>query len=374
VDLRLPAGRRAAMLGHRHSLHCIVPPIVLERIARNGSEEQRRRALDTMARDQSLRAARAQNVMRRTTGHAFDALSLGPGGAPNRTIYDAKNTEDLMGAVVAWEEGSPTTGDEAVDEASAGLGDTYEFFWEILDRNSIDDEGFRLDGVVHFGEAYDNAFWDGQRMVFGDGDGELFNRFTASLDVIGHELGHGVTEDEAALAYWQQSGALNESMSDVFGSMVKQYKLDQTADQADWLIGAELLGPSVTGEALRSMKAPGTAYDDDVLGKDPQPAHWRDYVETMSDNGGVHINSGIPNHAFYLVATSLGGNSWDRAGRIWYETLRDSRLKPTVPFRGFARATVRTAERLHGNSSDEADAVWQAWDQVGIRLRYRPSD
>jgi Zn-dependent metalloprotease len=359
------------MLGHRHSIFCIIPPVVLERIATNGSDAQRRRALETMARDQSFRAARAQNVTRRATRGMLDALAIGPGGAPNRTIYDAKSTEDLMGAVVAWEEGSPATGDEAVDEASSGLGDTYGFFWEVLDRNSIDDEGFRLDGVVHFGEGYDNAFWDGQRMVFGDGDGELFNRFTASLDVIGHELAHGVTEDEAGLIYWQQPGALNESMSDVMGSLVKQFKLDQTADQADWLIGAELLGPEVTGEALRSMKAPGTAYDDDVLGKDPQPAHMRDYVETIADNGGVHINSGIPNHAFYLLATSLGGNAWEKAGRIWYETLRDQRLKTTVPFRGFARATVRVAERDYGSA--EADAVWQAWDAVGIRLRHRPS-
>jgi Zn-dependent metalloprotease len=362
------------MLSHRHSIHCIIPPVVLERIARNGSDDQRRWALDTMSRDQSFRTARAQNVMRRAAGTSFDALAVGPGGAPSRTIHDAKNTEDLLQAVVARDEGGPATGDAAVDEAYDGLGATYEFFWEIFDRNSIDDEGFRLDGVVHFGDRYDNAFWDGRRMVFGDGDGDLFNRFTASLDVIGHELAHGVTEDEAGLIYWQQSGAVNESMSDVMGSMVKQYKLDQTAEQADWLIGAELLGPNVTGDALRSMKAPGTAYDDDVLGEDPQPAHMRDYVQTMSDNGGVHINSGIPNHAFYLLATTLGGYAWDRAGRIWYETLRDPRVKPTVPFRGFARATLRAAQRLHGDSSDEADAVWQAWDQVGIRLRFRPGE
>jgi Zn-dependent metalloprotease len=360
------------MLGHRHSIHCIVPPIVLERIAREGNAEQRRRALDTMARDQTLRAARVHNMMRRAMGNPFDALGTSRGGAPNRTIYDAKNTEDLLRAVVVREEGTPSNGDVAVDEAYDGLGSTYEFLWEIFDRNSIDDEGFRLDAVVHFGDRYDNAFWDGQRMVFGDGDGELFNRFTASLDVIAHELGHGVTEDEAGLVYWQQSGALNESMSDVIGAMVKQYTLDQKADQADWLIGAELLGPDITGDALRNMKAPGTAYDDDVLGKDPQPAHMRDYVETMADNGGVHINSGIPNHAFYLVATRLGGYSWERAGRIWYETLRDPRLKSTVPFRGFARATTRAAQRLFGDSSDEVDAVWQAWDQVGIRLRWRP--
>src|SRR4030095_5359354 len=114
-----------------------------------------------------------------------------------------------------------------------GLGATYDFYWEVFTRNSIDDDGLALNGTVHFGEKYDNAFWDGKRMVFGDGEAELFNRFTISLDVIGHELTHGVTEDEAQLIYFYQSGALNESVSDVFGSLVKQYRLKQTAKKAD---------------------------------------------------------------------------------------------------------------------------------------------
>lgn len=205
-------------------------------------------------------------------------------------------------------------------------------------------------------------------MVFGDGDGEIFNRFTVAVDVIGHELAHGVTEDEAGLIYNAQAGALNESMSDVFGSLVKQRPLRQTADQADWLIGAGLLTSNVRGVALRSMKAPGTAYDDPMLGKDPQPAHMRDYVRTFQDNGGVHINSGIPNHAFYLVATRLGGQAWERAGRIWYETLRDPQLRPNTGFRRFAGLTVTVAGRLYGTGSPEQQAVREGWDQVGIAL------
>jgi Zn-dependent metalloprotease len=136
-------------------------------------------------------------------------------------------------------------------------------------------------------------------MVYGDGDGDLFKRFTIAIDVIGHELTHGVTQYSAGLVYQDQTGALNESISDVFGSLVKQYRLKQTADQADWLIGAGLLADGVNGKALRSMAAPGTAYDDPILGKDPQPAHMKDFVNTQSDHGGVHINSGIPNHAFF---------------------------------------------------------------------------
>ncbi|HZC02038.1 MAG TPA: M4 family metallopeptidase, partial [Gammaproteobacteria bacterium] len=242
------------------------------------------------------------------------------------------------------------------------------FFWEAYDRNSIDDEGLPLDATVHYGQQYDNAFWDGRRMVFGDGDGEIFNRFTVAVDVIGHELAHGVTEDEAGLIYNAQAGALNESMSDVFGSLVKQRPLRQTADQADWLIGAGLLTSNVRGVALRSMKAPGTAYDDPMLGKDPQPAHMRDYVRTDRDNGGVHINSGIPNHAFYLVATRLGGQAWERAGRIWYETLRDSQLRPNTGFQRFAGLTVTVAGRLYDTGSPEQQAVREGWNQVGIAL------
>ena len=214
---------------------------------------------------------------------------------------------------------------------------------------------------------YPNAFWDGRRMAFGDGDGELFLRFTKSLDVIAHELGHGVVEDEGALEYSGQPGALNEHFADVAGSMVKQYELGQTAGEADWLIGAELRGDEFDGDALRSLKAPGTAFDDAVLGKDPQPAHWDDYVITFEDNGGVHINSGIPNRAFHLLATNLGGNSWHAPGRIWYDALRSPLLTPTATFRQFARLTHRAARQRYGPGSDQALAVREAWADVGIR-------
>ncbi len=197
---------------------------------------------------------------------------------------------------------------------------------------------------------------------------ELFNRFTISLDIIGHELAHGVTEDEAQPIYFFQAGALNESMSDVFGTLVRQHMENQTADQADWLIGAGPFTAKINGVALRSMKAPGTAFDDRVLGNDPQPAHMRDFVYTYQDNGGVHINSGIPNYAFYLAATQLGGYAWEKAGRIWYETLRDPRLRPNTGFRRFARLTIANTQRLFGQASIEEQAVRNAWDQVGIEI------
>src|SRR5690606_33494988 len=174
-----------------------------------------------------------------------------------------------------------------------GLGHTHRFFLDGFGRASIDGHNMRLDAVVHYGDRYDNAFWDGSRMVFGDGDGEVFDRFTRSLSVIGHELAHGVTQFAAGLRYEGQSGALAESVSDVFGALVERYALDQGADEASWLIGEGLFTDLVQGRALRSMLEPGTAYDDDVIGRDPQPGHMRDYSTTSDDNRGVHRNPGL---------------------------------------------------------------------------------
>jgi Zn-dependent metalloprotease len=263
-----------------------------------------------------------------------------------------------------------------VNEAYDGSGVTYDLYNNEYQRNSIDGNGMRLDSTVHYRQGYDNAFWDGEQMVYGDGDENmpaeerLFNRFTIAIDNIGHELTHGDTQFEAKLKYFQQPGALNESMSDVFGSLVKQYQVQQLASEADWIIGAGLLTENVNGVGIRSMKAPGTAYDDPVLGKDPQPGHMNDYVDTLSDNGGVHINSGIPNHAFcasYITAVELGGFAWERAGRIWYVTLRD-KLTATSRFQDCANLTYQTAGELFGTGSIEQQAVRKGWAEVGLNV------
>jgi Zn-dependent metalloprotease len=357
------------MIRHQHDpVRCILPPGMLERVAQRGDEAQRERALHTLARDNSLRSIRAQNAILRAQGVKPISPEAREPGAPGRTIYDCTNSEDLASARVARAEGDGPSGDVTIDEAYDGLGATYKLFWDIHQRDSIDDEGLALKGYVHYGDKYDNAFWDGQEMVFGDGDGQLFNRFTVAVDIMGHELAHGVTEDEAQLVYFRQAGALNEHFSDVFDSLVKQYLLNQRADEADWLIGAGLIA-GAEDQALRSMKAPGTAYDHPLLGKDPQPDHMDNYVQTMSDNGGVHVNSGIPNHAFYLTASIIGGYAWEVAGRIWYETIRDPRLRPTAQFRTFARITLRAAQRLgYDSSSEEYKAVQEGWRGVGLEV------
>lgn len=312
---------------------------------------------------ESVREVRQrQRLARLSEMRTFGELALS--GQPRRSIFTAGNKTRTPGHLIR-SEGDPATGDVAVDEAYDHTGTTYALFWDMFSRDSIDDEGMPLNGTVHYDVDYANAFWDGRQMIYGDGDGEQFDRFTKSIDVVGHELTHGVTENEAGLIYWGQSGALNESISDVFGSLVKQYKNNQTAQQADWLIGQGLFLPGVQGVAIRSMKAPGTAYNDPVLGQDPQPAHMRDYVRGLDDNGGVHINSGIPNHAFYLAAVSLGGHAWENLGTIWYETLLHPLLQRTAKFHQFARLTLLNAQLLFPGGP-EVEAVGNAWSQVGI--------
>lgn len=350
-----------------HSILCITPPHMLQEIARNGTPEQREMAQRTLIASESLRAKRSAAGVR-TSAALRAAVSVGK----NRTVYDAAQGSQLPGTKVRGE-GDPASTDPAVNEAYDGCGITYDLFLNIFGRNSIDNNGLKLDSTVHYQKGYDNAFWDGEQMVYGDGDEDLppdqrlFNRFTAALDVIGHELTHGVTQHEANLNYFGQPGALNESMSDVFGSLVKQYLRGQTAEQADWIIGEGLFTSNVNGVGIRSMKAPGTAYDDPVLGKDPQPAHMSKYVNTIEDNGGVHINSGIPNYAFYVVSRELGGYAWEKAGAIWYKTLTE-KLQANSNFTDAANLTFQAATELFGSGSIEEQAVRTGWAEVGITM------
>jgi Zn-dependent metalloprotease len=337
-----------------HPICCILPPHILTKLAEK--PETRERALRNLVTSERLRGFR----------QSFAVLPLSAqAGVEQRTIFDAQHGTNLPGVRVRGEGDPASPRDTPINEAYDYSGDTYDFYSKVFNRNSVDDHGLPLKSTVHYDTDYDNAFWNGQQMVYGDGDGQYFQRFTICLDVIGHELTHGVTQNEAQLVYSGQPGALNESISDVFGSLVKQWANGQSADQADWLIGAGLFTAAVQGKALRSMAAPGTAYDDPNIGKDPQPADMAGYVNTNADNGGVHINSGIPNRAFYLAATSIGGYAWQKAGLIWYRTLTGS-LSPTADFQAMANATVNVAGTLFGQDSTEQKAVRDAWSKVGV--------
>jgi Zn-dependent metalloprotease len=337
----------------------IVPLNILRRLATSGDPVLAETAGRTIRLTQSLVAFRAQL----STGAPAPAAAKREG--LRRQVFDCRSTTDLPGDPVRSETDTSPSRDKAANEAFDNAGTTWDFYKKVFGRESVDDHGKRLVSSVHYAENYDNAFWNGQQMVYGDGDGQIFQRFTTALDVIAHELTHGVTQFTAQLAYQYQSGALNESMSDVFGSMVKQWALGQTVDQADWLIGAAIMAPGFKGRALRDMANPGTAYDDPRLGKDPQPGDMKDYVQTDADAGGVHTNSGIPNRAFVLAAKAIGGKSWEKAGKIWYVTLTE-RLTGNDGFEKCARETVSVARDLFPGDPSIAEKVAKAWTDVGV--------
>src|SRR5919198_5247643 len=343
------ATERFVMATRRSMLQCILPPDLLRALARSGDDDQvRQTALNALSIDHRFRLTRAESAAR-TGGPAARPVTFARiGGRVNRTIYDQRHSEEQSPGQAERAEGQDPTADRSVNNAYDGLGATYTFYWTRFERESIDGQGMPLEGLVHYGNDYPNAFWDNAgHMFFGDGDGRILTDTTAGLDVIGHELTHGVTQYEANLTYSGQSGALNESISDVFGIQVKQYALGLDVHSSDWLIGADIVGPALR-PALRSMKQPGTAnaYDD-------QPADMNGYVA----GGDVHTNSGIPNRAFYVVATTLGGNSWDAAGPIWYAACCDPRLSSTATFSQFATLTLLHAKQAYGETSAQAQAV-----------------
>jgi Zn-dependent metalloprotease len=356
-------------------LCCVVPPHIFKYMEEHAASPEHRdlgrRGLQQVA---AIHAQRELQGARTNALIASGALATLPGvAAPavvHRKIYNTHNSVTLPGTLVQ-SDSAPASTDVEVQEADAGSKTTAAFYQSVFGRSSVDGHGLTLISTVHYDHKYDNAFWNGSQMVYGDGDGTLFDRFTKCLDVIGHELTHGVTQYTAHLVYHNQPGALNESISDVFGSMVKQRVLGQTAATADWLIGEGLFLPKagVNRTALRSMKAPGTAYDDPAtIGKDPQPADMAHYVnlpDTQNgDNGGVHINSGIPNRAFYEAATAFGGHSWEKAGKVWYTVLTGGHLPSTASFADFRNLTVATAQTLFGSAG--ATTMTQAWAKVGL--------
>lgn len=350
-------------MNHTHICN-IIPPYIIKNILERGSPIQKQQAVKVLEHSTIIRSQR-RNLDVGEIIH-FPASEV----RKQRLIYDAGFNTDLPGRLI-MSEGDISTADIAINEAYEGSGKTFDLFYDIFGRNSIDNNGMNMISTVHYAKGYDNAFWNGEQMIYGDGDEDLpeedrlFNRFTIALDVIGHELTHGVTQYEARLDYYGQPGALNESFSDVFGALVKQHTLNQTAEEADWLIGKGLFTKNVKGEGIRSLKAPGTAYDDPVLGKDPQPGHMINYVETSSDNGGVHINSGIPNKAFYICALDIGGYAWEKAGRIWYHTLKN-KLVSTSGFQDAANSTYQSARELYGDGSPEQSSVKKGWADAGI--------
>ncbi len=352
----------------RNPIQCIIPPYINEHLAKSADPATRARALA------NLKVAATMRTMR-VMSQAMPTLmaSTAPGKKKNRIMYDSKNTDQLPGNL-ARSEGQAKVADKAVNDAYDYSGNTYDFYDKIFGRNSLDDNGMSLISSVHFAEPdatagfvpMNNAFWNGEQMAYGDGDGVVFRPFTGSLDVVAHELTHGVESFTSNLEYRDQSGALNEHFADVFGALVRQWKNGETALKASWLIGAELLVPAPTRRAIRDMENPGTAFvGDPDLGTDPQPAHMRKLFTLPFDRGGVHINSGIPNRAFVLVAKTLKGNAWEVAGRIWFDTLLA--LTTTSQIADCARVSVQIAAGPKFGAAAKK-AVKAAWKKVGITV------
>jgi bacillolysin len=258
---------------------------------------------------------------------------------------DMKNGTRFIYAMTDADNKWTASNQVAAVDAHYYAGQVYDWYKNNVGRNSLDGNGMSIESLVHYSKKYNNAFWDGAEMVYGDGDGVQFRNFSGALDVIGHEMTHGVTEKTSNLTYQDQSGALNESWSDAMGAVI---------EGRDWLMGEDLCIPGGGYTAFRSMQDP-TIYGD--------PAHMDQYVVTTSDNGGVHTNSGIPNKAFYNFATAIGSRT--NAGKVWYVADRDY-MTASTDFSGARAATMQAAAALFGTSSAEYAAVQNAWSQVGV--------
>lgn len=357
-----------------NKFQCIVPPYMLDKIVATGDEQLIKMVAGAKLTDNRFRGDR--KLFSRFSPMEKNALMdldipaelVATTPKPYRKVYDARNTERMSKNKLVRKEGAPEVDDPDVNRVYDAAGHVWNFYFELFGRNSLNRAGLIIKQTVNFGKNYSNAFWTGTQMFYGDGDGELFDNFTLDLDVIAHEMTHGVIQYEADFEYAFQSGALNESYADVFGILVKQRVLNQDVQTSNWLIGESI----VIGDeyAIRSMKDPGSAYKNHpVLGDDPQPATMKDYknLPSYEDAGGVHINSGIPNYAFYVTAREIGGFAWEKAGRIWYEALTNKNLlNTTSQFADAREATIITANKLYGAGSLEEKAVQYGWKMAGV--------
>jgi Zn-dependent metalloprotease len=337
----------------------VLPPYLLQHMAFKSPDARvRAMALQTLGLTENFRGQRS--ILSQVMPLEAEAI---PG--ESKLTYDARGWQNLPG-MLAWQEGQRPTGQREVDEATEGAHRTYELLEKCFGWRSLNGRNMRMVSTARYGRNYNNAFWQGRQMVYGSGDNYIFNRFTAAIDVCGHELTHGVTQFTCGLEYQGQSGALNEHFSDCVGCMVDQWSKGHDVTQASWLVGKGLFTSRVQGKALRDMAHPGTAYRDPSLGNDPQPDHMDRYYQGSADNYGCHINSGIMNRSFYLAATALGGKAWESIGAVWFRAHTQGGVQPWTQFAQYAEIVVRTAQQLGGNDSKMRDACQNAFVTVGV--------
>lgn len=264
---------------------------------------------------------------------------------------------------------------EYATDAHWGAEKTWDYFWNVHNRNSIDGNGFALFSYVHYDVNYANAFWDGQRMTYGDGSPtSVLNSPLTALDIAGHEIAHGLTSNTADLIYQRESGALNESFSDIFGTAIEFYA---RPNNADWLIGDDL------GNSIRSMVNPNAYGDPDTYGG----TSWRNpncgAPTRANDYCGVHSNSGVQNYWFYLLSEGGSGvndlsNSFnvtglgiDTASKIAFRNLTVY-LSQNSTFADARFYSIRSAIDLYGACSPQVESVTNAWYAVGVGQPYVP--
>ena len=327
---------------------CFIPEVVIDELNKAGDNIQK----PDVQMDKSIR-------MRRSSMTLMASLLPATPGTSARRVFDSQNTGSTRLKIIR-EEGAMSIMDTDANAAYDNGGLVRDYFKTVLGWNSINDDGLDLIFNVHYMVKYNNAFWDGEQMTFGDGDGVNFQNFVRALDVTAHELTHGIVQYTANLEYKGQSGALNEHFADVFGTAIKQWAAKETEKTANWLIGEICTMGKYKGKAVRSMKAP----TDTAVVLSAQPDNMSKFFKGTADNGGVHINSGIPNKAFYLVSMDIGTQ---KAAKLWFETLKV--LKPTSKFTDFYKALAKTAKTLVANNmlpTTTQTSIDKAFKTVGI--------
>ena len=307
----------------------IIPDVVFKELKKKGADVE---SGSSERIDQDFREKRVEFAM---VARLLPEMNAAEGKA-DRYVYNSQNTGKQK-LKLSRKEGNAAAQDADVNAVYDNSGIVRDYFKNQLGWNSIDGNGMDMLFNVHYMIQYNNAFWDGEQMTFGDGDGVNFSGFARALDVSGHELAHGVIQYTAGLVYKGQSGALNEHFADVFGVSIAQWHLKHTATTTDWLIGAGCMLGKFKGKGIRSMKSPS---DPSVVIM-AQPDHMDKIYKGTSDNGGVHINSGIPNKAFYLVAIDIGTQE---SAILWFEALK--LLKATAKFKDLYRVLVKAATGL----------------------------
>ena len=288
--------------------------------------------------------------------------------------YDAENS--YSNATVDIASNTPTFNNESVGVSVHHCTEKmYDYLLHEHDRNSIDGNGFKLRSWVHYGSNYNNAFWNGSWMTYGDGDGNTFSPLV-SADVTGHEIAHGLTDYTANLIYSYESGALNEGFSDIFGILLEYY-IDE--DCADWIMGEDFT-VAAGKYGLRNMSNPNDA---SMLTRQPDTYHGDFWYFGSGDYGGVHYNSGVLNYWFYLMTmggsgtndnglsysvTALANNeniSREKAGAIAFRTLTVY-LFDNAQYADARTASIQAAKDLYGENSNEVQTVTNAWCAVGV--------